>query len=110
MNPATIAISRFLRGVRRPSKAENMRRLQARGEALASLIIREAIVEDITTLARLHVTTWNATYPGVRRPPTYEIREWQWREAFEAADGSWFCFVIERADSELIGFAKGKRY
>jgi hypothetical protein len=27
--------------------------------------------------------------------PTYEIREWQWREAFAKADGSWFCFVVD---------------
>ena len=75
-----------------------------------SLAIREATADDIPALARLHVVTWNDTYPGVRSPPTYEVRERQWREAFAADDGSWFCFVVERDDGELVGFAKGKRY
>jgi GNAT superfamily N-acetyltransferase len=42
--------------------------------------------------------------------PTFEIRERQWREAFEVTDGSWFCFVVEGANGELIGFAKGVPY
>jgi GNAT superfamily N-acetyltransferase len=46
----------------------------------------------------------------VRRKPTYELRERQWREAFEKTDGSWFCLVIERWNGELIGFVKGVRY
>ena len=45
----------------------------------------------------------------VRRPPTAALRESQWRDAFAKADGSWFCIVIEAADGELIGFAKGVR-
>ena len=45
----------------------------------------------------------------VRRPPTAALRESQWRDAFAKADGSWFCLVIEAADDELIGFAKGNR-
>jgi ribosomal protein S18 acetylase RimI-like enzyme len=73
-------------------------------------VIREAIPADIPALAHLHVKTWNATYPGVPSPPTYDVRERQWREAFAVKDGSWFCFVIEDDNSQLIGFAKGKRY
>src|ERR671919_2959595 len=38
--------------------------------------------------------------------PSVEIREWQWRQAFEKQDGSWFCFVVERTNGELVGFAK----
>ena len=45
----------------------------------------------------------------VRRPPTAALRESQWRDAFANADGSWFCIVIEAADGELIGFARGIR-
>ena len=75
-----------------------------------SLIIREAIASDIPALADLHVRTWNATYPEVQKKPTYEIRERQWREAFEVTDGSWFCFVVEGPNGELVGFAKGVPY
>jgi ribosomal protein S18 acetylase RimI-like enzyme len=69
--------------------------------------IREATVADIPALAELHVKTFNETHgPG----PTCEIRERQWREAFEVTDGSWFCFVVEGENGELVGFAKGVPY
>jgi len=104
-----IAVVRFLLGLRGPSKTTNRRLLHERGETAMSLTIREATAVDLVALARLHVETWNATYPGVRSKPTYEIRERQWREAFAVTDGTWFCFVIERCDGQLIGFAKGTR-
>jgi ribosomal protein S18 acetylase RimI-like enzyme len=72
-----------------------------------TVTIREARASDIPALAELHVRTWNATYPGVLQKPTYEIRERQWREAFDVTDGSWFCFVVEEDDGRLVGFAKG---
>ncbi|MGH9145126.1 MAG: GNAT family N-acetyltransferase [Vicinamibacterales bacterium] len=72
-------------------------------------MIRDATSADIPALARLYVATWKTTY-GVRKGPTYELRERQWREAFSHIHGSWFCLVIERPNGELIGFAKGKRY
>jgi ribosomal protein S18 acetylase RimI-like enzyme len=73
--------------------------------------IREATVADVPALARLHVTTFNETHaPVLRNGPAYEVREYQWRQAFQAADGRWFCFVLEAPDGELIGFAKGQRY
>src|SRR6266851_8593386 len=75
-----------------------------------SLIIREATAADIPELAELHVKTWNATYPEVLKKPTYEIRERQWRGAFGVTDGSWFCFVVEGPNGELVGFAKGTPY
>jgi ribosomal protein S18 acetylase RimI-like enzyme len=75
-----------------------------------SLTIREAIAADLSALADLHVRTWNATYPEVQKKPTYEIRERQWRQVFEVTDGSWFCFVVEGPNGELVGFAKGTPY
>lgn len=75
-----------------------------------TLIIREATAADIPALTDLHVKTWNATYPEVQKKPTHEIRERQWREAFEVTDGSWFCFVVEGQHGELVGFAKGTPY
>jgi L-amino acid N-acyltransferase YncA len=78
---------------------------------MKTVIIREATPADITALARLHVTTFDETHAPVRmNGPTFEVREHQWRQAFLSADGSWFCFVIEDQDGELIGFAKGQRY
>jgi GNAT superfamily N-acetyltransferase len=73
-----------------------------------SFRIREATRADVPALAQLHVVTFIETHGGpLRRGPSYETRERQWREAFESADGSWFCYVIERPDGGLVGFAKG---
>jgi L-amino acid N-acyltransferase YncA len=102
-------VLRYLRNLRTPSRAANATLLRTRGEAVTSFVIRDATSADIPALAGLHVATWNTTY-GVRKGPTYELRERQWREAFSHIDGSWFCLVIERPNGELIGFAKGKRY
>jgi len=109
LEPIAIPIDRWRRGRLRPSKAQNVQRLQSRGESLSALTFRDAAVEDIPRLAALHVKTWADTYPMVRRPPTFAIRESQWIDAFANADGSWFCIVIESAAGELIGFAKGVR-
>ena len=59
----------------------------------------------------MHVTAWNATYPGTHRPPTVATREWQWRKAFaeQASGAHWFCIVVQRPDGALVGFAKGNR-
>jgi len=105
------AILRLLNNVRRPSKKVNHRLLKQRGESPGSFLIREATTEDIAALAALHARTWSDTYPGVKKPPTFEIREWQWRKAFfEENDGGWFCLVVENGKKELIGFAKGMKF
>jgi L-amino acid N-acyltransferase YncA len=70
--------------------------------------IREGRDTDIPALAALHVETFNETHCGGRPGgPSYELREPQWRDAFQVADGSWFCFVVEDDRGELVGFAKG---
>jgi ribosomal protein S18 acetylase RimI-like enzyme len=94
----------------RPTKEQNLRRLHERGESLDTFRFRDATPADIPALAQLHVIAWSATYPGTLSPPTFAIREWQWRKAFtEENDGSWFCLVIEKPDGALVGFAKGRR-
>jgi ribosomal protein S18 acetylase RimI-like enzyme len=71
--------------------------------------IRDAHEDDVPALARLHVETFNETHRGGRSGgPSYELRERQWREAFQVKDGSSFCFVVENDRGELVGFAKGK--
>jgi L-amino acid N-acyltransferase YncA len=70
--------------------------------------LREAREVDIPALAALHVKTFNETHRGGRPGgPSYEIRERQWRDAFDRQDGSWFCYVIEDDRGELVGFGKG---
>jgi GNAT superfamily N-acetyltransferase len=104
------AITRFVLGLRRPSKAANARRLRKRGETLQSVVIRDATPQDVPALAHLHVKTWRDTYWPVINPPTYQLRERQWREQFNKSDGSWFCLVVENRAGALVGFAKGRRY
>src|SRR5262249_42129513 len=86
-------------------------RRQRMGDIMKPFVIREAVSADVPALARLHVTTFNETHaPLLMNGPTNEVRERQWREAFQTADRHWFCFVIEDARGELIGFAKGQPY
>jgi ribosomal protein S18 acetylase RimI-like enzyme len=76
--------------------------------SVENFLIREANAADVPALARLHVATFIETHGGPG--PTYQTREWQWRKAFTEDSGNWFCFVIERRNGELIGFAKGVPY
>src|SRR5262245_49772663 len=69
---------------------------------------RNATTDDIPALPQAQVQTFNETHRGGRPGgPSYELRERQWREAFLVADGSWFCFVVEDDDGDLVAFAKG---
>jgi GNAT superfamily N-acetyltransferase len=71
----------------------------------ASFRVREAVPEDATRLAKLHVATFKEAH-GRAGAPTFELRESQWRAAFDD-ETDWFCYVAEAAGGELIGFAKG---
>lgn len=104
------AFTRLLRGRNNPSDTGNDTNRLHRGETLRSLTFREATAEDIPALAALHVAAWNESNPGVRHKPTIEMRESQWEEAFREADNSWFCYVIESRQNELVGFAQGNLY
>lgn len=107
---AIIAVWRTVGVLLGPSKSANTRRLRERDETAESLVIREATAADISALAQLHVTTWNATYaPMLMNGPPVAVREHQWRESFATQDGSWFCFVVDNSRGELVGFAKGRR-
>jgi GNAT superfamily N-acetyltransferase len=78
---------------------------------MSNKFIRYATAADVHALAGLHVKTFNETHaPLLRNGPTYAVREYQWQQLFQSVDGSWFCFVIEDANSDLIGFAKGQPY
>ena len=68
--------------------------------------IREARDDDVPALAALHVATFQEAH-GQRGSPTHELREAQWRTAFERGP-SWFCYVAEASRGQLVGFAKGE--
>lgn len=70
--------------------------------------VRRATAGDVPALAALHVKTFDETHRGGRPGgPSVELRERQWREAFDADDGSWFCFVVEDDNGDLVAFARG---
>jgi L-amino acid N-acyltransferase YncA len=70
--------------------------------------IREAHESDLQALAVLHVQTFTETHRSGRPGgPSYELRERQWRETFQANDGLRFCFVVEDDAGRLVGFASG---
>jgi L-amino acid N-acyltransferase YncA len=104
------ALIRFGLGLKRPSKRFNRQRLKQRGETIDDIKIREVTLADVPALAALHVQAWSETHWNVKKPPTYEVREHQWRQQFKVKDGSWFCFVAENSKGELVGFAKGMNY
>ena len=110
MTKLSTSVKRFVLGLKRPSKKANLRLLHSRNESPSSFIIREATIEDLPALAALHVKTWSETYWTVLSPPTFTTRNYPWQQQFKITDGSWFCFVIENKQGELIGFAKGKTY
>ena len=103
-------IKRSINVLKRPSKKANQRRMVKNGETIDSLVIRDATAADVPALAALHTKAWSETYWTVKNPPTYEIREQQWREQFEVKDDSWFCLVVENSKKQLVGFAKGVPY
>jgi hypothetical protein len=60
-------------------------------------VIREATPTDVRALARLHLTTFNETRaPAHLNGPTYEVREYQWRQIFQTMDASPPIGLIER--------------
>jgi len=71
----------------------------------AAFRIRDARPEDAAALAKLHVATFKEAH-GRLGAPRFELRERQWRAAFER-ERDWFCYVAEAPDGRLIGFAKG---
>lgn len=110
MKRVLYAAWRIFAGFQRPSRRGNLRRLRRRGETLGDLRIRDATAADVPALARLHVTTWNATYaPFGLKGPSVEVRERQWRTKFARGDEDWFCLVVQRPDGLLVGFAQANR-
>ena len=73
-----------------------------------SFRIRDATLDDVEALARLHVQTFDETHRGGQSGgPSYDLRERQWREALSASDRTSFCLVVEDDTGELVAFAKG---
>jgi L-amino acid N-acyltransferase YncA len=75
-----------------------------------SFIIREATIADLPALVKLHVTSWNATYPDYFPKPSPALREMQWQKAFELKENDWFCYVVQHKDGNIAGFATANNF
>ena len=69
----------------------------------AAVVLRDAAVEDIPALARLHVRTFEETHG---RGPDAATREKQWHAKF-ASGALVFCIVLD-VRGALVGFAAGQ--
>ena len=75
------------------------------------VIVREATLEDVPGIARVHVDSWRTTYKGIVPQRIldelkYEEREELWRRALSPNNAS-FVYVAEGADGQIVGFASG---
>jgi len=109
------AIKNFINDIRRYFWAKRRNALTKNNLIISKykaddFVIRKAVIEDLPTLIALHVQVWNETHWNVKRKPTYETRERQWREYFKQWDDSKFCLVVADPDNKLVGFAKGEPY
>lgn len=71
---------------------------------------RQATLKDVPALASLHVQTFKETHEAIPNNPTYELRKHQWQQILQQEKINHFCLVLENANNELIGFARGIPY
>jgi len=107
LRPRIASVLRWFNARTRPTREENHRRLRERGESLDSIVFRDAVADDISALAELHVTTWNATY-NTTRGPTIATRTSQWNQVFAKENRRDFVLVLEDRNGRLIGFTWGR--
>ncbi|MGL5925783.1 GNAT family N-acetyltransferase [Chroococcidiopsis sp.] len=77
------------------------------------MIVREANLNDVQAIARVHVDTWYTTYKGILPESylakiSYQQRESAWRKILEnTTNSSQFVDVAENDSGQIIGFANG---
>ena len=71
------------------------------------LHIRDATLEDVAALARLHVATFQETHGG---GPSADVRAQQWSQILAASQPPAFCLVLQNGNGELIGFVRGIKH
>ncbi len=102
MRSARVALSRFVIGLRTPSTAANLRGLEQRGERLETITLRDAGLDDVSEVARVHVAAFRSSHGG---GPNESIRAAQWESKLRNATPETFCLVAEQEGRGLVGFA-----
>ncbi len=103
MRSARVAVSRFLLELRAPSAAANLRRLQLSGESVDTITLRDAGLDDVSELARVHVAAFRSAHGG--RGPSESVRAAQWESKLRNATPETFCLLAEQEGRGLVGFA-----
>jgi ribosomal protein S18 acetylase RimI-like enzyme len=75
------------------------------------MTFREATRDDIPGIARVHMDSWRATYPGIVPDSyldslTYESWVARWQNEFPSPESDSFVYVAE-VDGAIVGFARG---
>jgi ribosomal protein S18 acetylase RimI-like enzyme len=96
---------RFRRLIRRIARVvRGAPRVIAPPVNIGDLVLREATIADLRSLAELHVRTFNETHVGpMGTGPSYSTREWQWREKLAESDATHFVLVLETEAKQLVG-------
>ena len=76
------------------------------------MIIRRANSNDPPGIAKVHVTSWQTTYPGIIPDNylaglSYKPKEHMWRNASTNANNPAFVNVAEDSNDKIVGFAAG---
>lgn len=73
--------------------------------------IREAVLSDLGSIAKIHVDAWNTTYKGIVPEEhlagrTYKGQEEKWKKRyFENPNTNEVVFVAENNEGQVVGFA-----
>lgn len=77
------------------------------------MVIREYRKEDLYSVAKIHVDTWNSTYfdifpEGYLKSRTYEMQKKKWIDRlFSNEDTKEFMFVAENENGDVVRFSTG---
>ena len=90
-------------------------RARVQGRAAVSVRIRDAILEDVPAVARVHVQSWRESYGDFLSSEalaglSVEERARMWTRTFDDPDPRARFLVAEEPDGEIVGFVRGGPY
>ena len=76
--------------------------------------VREALLSDVSSIARVHVDTWRSTYQGILSAEflgslSYEQRQRMWEGALSEHGERNFTYVVEDESGKVVGFVAFRR-
>lgn len=82
------------------------------GAAMSWVAVRTAVVADAPSIARVHVSSWQAAYRGILPDEVLDAmspgqREERWRQILSGGEGSGFTVVAEVEGRGVQGFGSG---